>query len=58
MILSLIVIKNSIRKKAGNPYINLVKYNDSVNEKIAKRTDYLIEALLASVDLILLFLFV
>ncbi len=58
MILSLIVIKNFIRKKAGNPYINLVKYNDSVNEKIAKRTDYLIEALLAPVDLILLFLFV
>ena len=58
MILSLIVIKNFIRKKAGNPYINLVKYNDSVNEKIAKRTDYLIEALLASVDLILLFLYI
>jgi hypothetical protein len=47
MILSLIVIKNFIRKKAGNPYINLVKYNDSVNEKIAKRTDYLIVNLLA-----------
>ena len=58
MILSLIVIKNFIRKKAGNPYINLVKYDDSVIMKNAKRIDYLIEALLASVDLILLFLFV
>jgi hypothetical protein len=50
MILSLTVIKNFIRKKASNTNINLVKYNDSVNEKIAKRTEYLIEAWLASVD--------